>query len=133
METILVVDREPIIRNFIRHQMEAHYGILEATSPMEALDICRHHPGIDLLICDADLGLVSGMELASVIRTWNSKLRTILTSDVPCDCWTQRQETELGELPPDDVLILERPFTSKELKAAVTSLMQQDVQVVGAV
>jgi CheY-like chemotaxis protein len=133
METILVVDREPIIRSFIRHQVEGHCEILEATSPMEVLDICRTHPGIDLLICDADLGLVSGMELASLIRAWNSKLRTILTSDVPCDCWTQRQETELGELPPDDVLILERPFTSKELKAAVTSLMQQDVQVVGAV
>jgi CheY-like chemotaxis protein len=110
--------------------MEGHYEILEATSPMEALDICRHHPEIDLLICDSDLGSISGMELASLIRAWNSKLRTILTSDLSCDCWTERQERELAELPPDDVLILEKPFTSKELKAAVRSLVPQDVQIV---
>jgi hypothetical protein len=34
----------------------------------------------------------------------------------------------LAELPPDDVLILEKLFTSKELKAVV-SLVPQDVQV----
>jgi CheY-like chemotaxis protein len=133
METILLVEHEPRVRCFIRGQLADQYEILEATSAIEALDICRNHREIDLLICDMDKGLVSGMELASLLRAWNSKLLTILTSDLSCDCWTQRQETELSELPSDAVLILERPFTSAELRGAVTSLLQRDVQVMGAV
>jgi CheY-like chemotaxis protein len=113
METILLIEHAPIVGHFIRQQLEGQCEILEATSPMEALDICRNHREIDLLICDLDLGLVSGMELASLMRAWNSRLCTILTSDLPCDCWTQRQVAELSELPSNDVLILERPFSPR--------------------
>ena len=132
MNTILFIDHEPTVRNVMRRELAGHYEILEATSPVEALDLCRNHSGIDLLVCDADMGLVSGMELASLLRAWNSKLRTILTTQRPCEYWTERQNTELGELPTDAVLILEQPFSSRDLRAAIAKLAPEGVGAITA-
>ncbi len=96
---------------------------------MEALDICRHHSGIDLLVCDTDMGLVSGMELASLLRGWNSSLRTILIASLPSEDWTERQNAQLNELPEEDVLILERPFNARDLKSAIAKLMREELAV----
>ena len=100
MKTILLVDDEPTARSILRCQLSAGYDVFD----------------IDLLICDEELGLISGAELASLLRTWNSKLRTILTTDLPFDHWGQQLEIELAELPADDVLILGRPFTLSQLR-----------------
>ena len=127
MNTILFIDHEPVARNVFRRELAGHYHILEATSPVEALDICRNQAGIDLLVCDAEMGLVSGMELASLLRAWNSKLRTILTTELPCEHWTERQNAELRELPSDAVLILEQPFSARDLKAAIAELAPEEV------
>lgn len=126
MNTILFVDHEPIVRNVVQRELPGHYQILEARSPVEALDICRHHPGIDLLVCEADMGLVSGMELASLLRAWNSNLRTILTTERPTEYWTERQNAELRELPTDTVLVLERPFRARDLRAAIEKLVPEE-------
>jgi CheY-like chemotaxis protein len=123
MNSILLVEDEPIFRAFLKRQIADQYAVLEAASPVEALDICRNHREIDVLVCDVDMGLVSGMELASLLRAWNIRMRTILISDLPCDQWTARQDMELKELPADDVLILEKPFSTTELKAALAGLM----------
>ena len=133
MRTVLLVENEPIARNYLKQALGPHCIALEASSAVEALDFCRGHREIDVLVCDVELGLISGMELASLMRAWLPKLHTILTSDLSCDQWTPRQETELRELPPDDVLILERPFTPAELHAALTRLVCGSVEpLVGA-
>jgi len=126
MNTILFIDHEPIVRNVLRRELAGQYHILEATSPTEALDLCRNYSGIDLLVCDTDMGLVSGMELASLLRAWNSNLHTILTTERPCECWTERQNTEMRELPADAVLVLEQPFSSRELRAAIAKLAPEE-------
>lgn len=133
MRTILFVDHEPIVRSVFRREVAGRYNILEAASPVEALDTCRNHPDVDLLVWDANLGLISGMELASLMRSWNPKLCTILTTDLPCDYWTQRQVTELKELPPDDVFILERPFSTRDLRAAIAKLTPAEIAVASSV
>ena len=113
MSTVLLVERDPVFRGFLRRQIPTQHDVLEAAYPVEAMDVFRVRREIDVLLCDADLGLVSGMELAALLRAWNASLRTILLSDLPCDQWTQRQEMELKELPVDDVLILEPRWTLK--------------------
>ena len=128
MTTVLLVESEPIARTYLKQALGAECLFLEASSAVEALDLCRCHREIDLLICDVELGLVSGMELASLLRAWLPRLRTILTSDLDCDQWTGRQETELKEIPPDDVLILERPFSAAELRAALAKLVHSRVE-----
>ena len=130
MKTILLVDDEPTVRSILRCQLSGGYDVFEAASVPEALDICQSHRDIDLLICDEELGLISGAELASLLRTWNSKLRTILTTDLPCDHWGQQLEMELAELPADDVLILERPFTLSQLREAIANLLPREVKAV---
>ena len=91
MSTILIVEREATTRELLRQELVGWYDILEATSHIEALDICRIHGEIDVLVCDVGPGLVSGMELASLLRAWLPRLRTILVSSLPCDQWTERQ------------------------------------------
>ena len=123
MTTVLLVESEPIARTYLKQALGAGCTFLEASSAVEALDLCRGHREIDLLVCDVELGLVSGMELASLLRAWLPRLRTILTSDLACDQWTEHQEAELKEIPPDDVLILERPFSPAELRGALSKLV----------
>jgi CheY-like chemotaxis protein len=64
---VLVVEDEPVMRRFLQLVIGMS-ATLEATSPAEALDVCRKHKEIDLLICDIELGSVSGMELAALAR-----------------------------------------------------------------
>lgn len=123
MSTILLVEHDATVRNFLRKSTAGQYEVLEAATPVEALDLCRVRPDIDALVCDTELGLVSGMELASLLQAWNSRLLTVLLSDVPCDQWTERQQMELDEIGSDDVLVLEKPFSPCELNAALAALM----------
>jgi len=123
MRTILLVDNQPILRNILRCQLSTGYDVFEAASPSEALDICQSHRDIDLLICNVDLALFSGIELAFLLRAWNAELRTILMTDSPYEQWTEQREMQLADLPADDVLILERPFTLSQLTEAIASLL----------
>ena len=125
MSTVLIVENEAIFRDFLKRQLVGLYGILAATSPMEALDICRVHSEVDVLVCGAEPGLVSGIELASLLRAWVPHLRTILISDLPSDQWTDRQKMELNELPAGDVLIVEKPLQGLELRVALSTVMSE--------
>jgi CheY-like chemotaxis protein len=118
---VLVLEDEPVMRSFLRRVLGMSVT-LEATSATEALDLCRNNKDIDLLICDVKLGLISGMELASLTRAWIPKLRTILLCDVPCELWNEQENTQLKELPSNAVMILEKPFRPVELKAAIKEL-----------
>jgi DNA-binding response OmpR family regulator len=118
----LVLEGEPVMRGFLRRVIGMS-ATLEATSPAKALDVCRNNRDIDLLICDVELGLLSGMELACLAREWIPGLRTILLCDTPCECWSEGENSQLKELPSDAVMILEKPFSTIELKAAITELI----------
>ena len=122
MSTVLLVEKNSTVRQSLKQPLASDYDIIEATCPVVAVDVCRVHRDIDVLVCDAELGLVSGMELASMLRAWLPRLHTILISDLPCNQWSERQEMELRELPPDYVLILERPFKPAELRLALLAL-----------
>ena len=129
MTTILLVEEEPIFRDFIKLQLVGRYGILEADSPVEALDICRAQNDIDMLICDADIGLISGPELASLVRAWVPRIRTILLSDLPRHLWSDRQVMEFKELPEESALILSKPFTPRQLEAALMKVANEEMTV----
>jgi CheY-like chemotaxis protein len=106
---VLVLQDDLLMMRSLQRVIGMTVSLLEATSPAEPLDICRNHKDIDLLICDAQLGLVSGMELASLTRAWIPQLRSILLWDAPCESWSGRENAQLKELPSDAVIILENP------------------------
>jgi CheY-like chemotaxis protein len=127
MKSVLVVENDSQLRGFIRRVLASRHTLLEASSPVEALDICRNHPEVDLMVCDMDIGLVSGLELTSLLHAWMPTLRTVITCDLLRDYWTEGQVAELNEIPSEEVFVLEKPFTSEQLTAALDALMEEEV------
>jgi CheY-like chemotaxis protein len=68
MSIVLLVEHNSTVRQSLKQTFADDYDILEATCPVVALDVCRVHRDIVVLVCDVGLGLVSGMELASLLR-----------------------------------------------------------------
>lgn len=123
MDTILIVGREPIFPlNFISRQLAGRFRLLITSSPVEAIDLCREHSEIDLLICDVDQEVISGMELVSLLRAWLPALTAIFISDVPLASWTTWQRIEFTNLPGDSFEVLHKPFTSQALDKALNQL-----------
>jgi len=68
--TILVIDDEPQIRRVLRTTLcNAGYTLIEANDGPEALELFfREHP--DLILLDANIPGLSGLELCRKIRLW---------------------------------------------------------------
>jgi DNA-binding response OmpR family regulator len=77
METILVVDDEPLVRTLLKRVLETEgFHILEASSGSEALDVCREHEGVlDLLLTDIKMPGMTGRELAAQARMLRPKMQ----------------------------------------------------------
>src|SRR5947209_19559103 len=66
--TILIVDDEPRIRDFVRMNLEMeHYRVIEASNGLEALDQLREHLP-DLLVLDVSMPEMDGFETLRSIR-----------------------------------------------------------------
>src|SRR5246127_251805 len=80
--TILIVDDEPRIRDFVRMNLELeHYHVLEASNGMEALECLREHLP-DLVVLDVMMPEMDGFETLRHIRE---------VSNVPVVMLTVRQ------------------------------------------
>jgi len=85
METILVVDDNPLVLNTItlglRH---AGFAVLEAASPMEALDVgARYSDPIHLIILDVILPNMDGPDLAEQFLQRHPECRCLFVSGLP--------------------------------------------------
>jgi CheY-like chemotaxis protein len=123
LKTILVVQTERLIAELFRRVLGAGYIVLEASSGEEALDVCRRSGDIDLLIIDVALPVVSGMELASLLKKWLPKLRIILTTDTEPELWSESLKAELRQTLSDSIAILKIPFSPDDLRARVIGLI----------
>ncbi len=123
MKTILIVQEEPLLIEVFKRTLHAGYEVLDATSAVEAMDIYRQHPKIDLLIADMVLPVLSGMELASLLKEWIPGLQVILTADVPAEYWSEQQALQFGEISAGPVAVLEKPFAPAQLRAQVAELI----------
>ncbi len=66
--TILIVDDEARIRDFVRMNLELeHYNVLEASNGLEALDVLREHLP-DLVVLDVMMPEMDGFETLKAIR-----------------------------------------------------------------
>src|SRR6185369_17165347 len=82
-ETILLVEDEPLVREFVREILLGYqYHVIEARSGMEALQLWDEHDGrVDLLLTDMVMpeGL-NGRDLATQLKKRKPGLRAIFTS-----------------------------------------------------
>ena len=76
-ESVLLVEDEAAVRQFFRRMLEGKgYCVHDAASGVEALQIWRRHPDIDLLLTDVVMpGGLTGRELAERLRAEKPALK----------------------------------------------------------
>jgi two-component system cell cycle sensor histidine kinase/response regulator CckA len=85
--TILIVDDEPMVREFAHRLLESDgYGVLEASSGQEALDVLRNRAAeIDGVLLDLSMPGMDGTDLLSSLRAFAPTLPVIVHSGYPVD------------------------------------------------
>ncbi len=118
--TILVVDDEPRIRDFVRMNLELeHYTVIEASNGVEALDQLREHLP-DLVVLDVMMPEMDGFETLRAIRE---------VSTIPVIMLTVRQNEQDKihglDLGADDYLA--KPFSPRELLSRIRALLRRSL------
>ena len=118
--TILIVDDEPRIRDFVRMNLELeHYTVLEAGNGREALDELREHLP-DLVVLDVMMPEMDGFETLKAIRE---------VSTVPVIMLTVRQDEQDRirglDLGADDYIA--KPFNPRELLSRIRALLRRSL------
>jgi two-component system, cell cycle sensor histidine kinase and response regulator CckA len=119
-ETILVVEDEEAVRTLTRRQLEeVGYGVLEAVSGSEALELLSADSQIDLVLCDVVLPEMGGTELGRRVSAMRRKIPILYMSGYPGP-----EVIERG-LITKHAPFLEKPFTPETLGSAVRRLLDQ--------
>ncbi len=118
--TILIVDDEPRIRDFVRINLEIeHYDVIEASNGIEALDQLREHLP-DLVVLDVMMPEMDGFETLKAIRD---------VSTVPVIMLTVRQDEQDRirglDLGADDYIA--KPFNPRELLSRIRALLRRSL------
>ncbi len=116
--TILIVDDEPRIRDFVRLNLELeHYSVIEASNGVEAVDHLRQFLP-DLVVLDVMMPEMDGFEALKAIRE---------VSNVPVIMLTVRQDEQDRirglDLGADDYIA--KPFNPRELLSRIRALLRR--------
>ncbi|NQT20366.1 MAG: response regulator, partial [Planctomycetes bacterium] len=114
-ETILVVEDERAVRNFLVKALElSGYAVLSAGSPEEALGIVREfEKPIHLLVSDVIMPEMSGPELAEKLAETHPEIPVLYISGYTRDAIPDRSIAEA------DIELLAKPFSPDELRDKV--------------
>ncbi len=118
--TILIVDDEPRIRDFVRMNLELeHYRVIEASNGVEALEELRESLP-DLVVLDVMMPEMDGFEALHAIRE---------VSTVPVIMLTVRQSEQDRirglDLGADDYIA--KPFSPRELLLRIRALLRRSL------
>jgi signal transduction histidine kinase len=121
LETVLVVEDEPIVRLSIRDTLQINgYCVLEAKDTQEALHFCTHYTEpIHLLITDVIMPGMNGRALADRFISLHKNIRVLFISGHPGDAIARH-----GVVHPN-VAFLPKPFTSDALARKVRELLDK--------
>lgn len=119
MTRLLIVDDEPGIRQLIaKYAAFAGYEVQEAANGMEAVEYCREHDDIDLIVMDIMMPELDGFSACREIRK---------TRDVPVLMLSARGEEydringfEAGG---DDYVV--KPFSARELMLRIEAILRR--------
>jgi CheY-like chemotaxis protein len=118
-ETILVVEDDPVLREFSSGVLrELGYRVLFAPSGKAALEIIEGDAGVDLLFTDVVLpGGMNGRDLADEAVRRRPELKVLFTTG-----YTANAIVHQGRLDPG-VNLLTKPFTYEGLARKVRALL----------
>ena len=120
-ETVLVVDDEPAVREFVRRALERlGYRVLVADGPAQALERADDGAGhIDLVVTDVVMPEMRGPALAERLRAARPEIRTLYMSGYAAD-----RAVAPGEPPMGDAF-LPKPFRAADLAHAVRDILDR--------
>ncbi|MCG6122538.1 MAG: PAS domain S-box protein [Microvirga sp.] len=120
-ETILVVEDDHLVRRHVVAQLTGlGYRILEAPAGLEAMEILKQVPEIDLLFTDVVLpGGMGGRVLADAARDFRPDLKIIFTSG-----YTENSIVHHGRLDPD-VDFLSKPYRREQLAQKIRKVLDR--------
>ncbi|HYF33036.1 MAG TPA: PAS domain S-box protein [Chitinophagaceae bacterium] len=114
--TILVVDDNADMRQYLRNFLQEQYNVITANNGMDALHKLNDHP-VDLIVSDIMMPVMDGIELLKTIKARPN------TSACPVILLSARAGEEARvegfDIGADDYLV--KPFSTKELTARVAS------------
>ena len=123
-ETVLVVEDEPVLREFITAVLQSQgYIILSANDGLEALQVCRETPAtIDLLLTDMVMpNGISGSKLAAQMLAQRKDLKVLYISGYSQELMENSSRLVAG------VNFLPKPFDVNKLLRAVRSCLESKV------
>lgn len=90
--TILIVDDEPMVREFARRLLETeNHRVIEAVSGRDALRALREHgAAIDGVLLDLSMPDMDGTDLLSELRAFAPDMPVILHSGYPVDLSSEK-------------------------------------------
>ena len=117
--SILIVEDNVELRNFLSDILSESYRVLTATNGQEGLDQAREYIP-DLIISDIMMPYMDGYELSKYIKTSReySHIPVILITSQPS------KENELQGLSAGADAYIEKPFTFDELNLRITNLLK---------
>jgi signal transduction histidine kinase/CheY-like chemotaxis protein len=119
VETVLVVEDEESVRRLARRALEASgYSVLQAASPLEAIEIAAGYPDrIDLLLTDVMMPELTGRQLADRLTASRPGLNVLYMSGYAEDAIVHH-----GRLDPDTAF-LQKPFSPETLSHTVRAVL----------
>ena len=116
---ILIVEDDAQVRASVTRSLQRYgYDVFEASGPDQALDLFeRHGDNIDLLLTDFSMPRMDGLELGRQLRLRSRELPMLVVTG-----WADSARFRESGHPSWDRL-LEKPFTSEELRDKVDELL----------
>jgi len=117
-ETVLLVEDEPMVRNYARHILQANgYTVLEASGGQEALDAAQQHKGpIHIMVTDVVMPGMNGREAADRLAPLRPDMKVLYISG-----YTEDQIVHYGVL--EGVAFLQKPFSRAALLNKVREVL----------
>jgi two-component system, cell cycle sensor histidine kinase and response regulator CckA len=113
-ETILVVDDEPEMREFVREALQSSgYIVIDTGDPQHAVRIVKEQP-VHLLVTDVVMPLMKGTDLADRVQTVSPSTRVLLMSGY-----------HTADIAPSGRPFLPKPFRVDSLKEKVRDVLAQ--------
>lgn len=115
IRTVLVVDDDPDMREFIRFCLEPlHWRILESPDGRQALLAAGAEPGLDLVITDIRMPGMTGVEMADRLPVAPSGTPTPVL-------FVTGEDTAVPQGP-----VMRKPFTGRKLRAWCLALLDSE-------
>jgi len=119
-KTIMVVDDEPQLSMVLKAMLEQlDMNVIQASSGNEALAIQDDYEGnIDFLLSDVVMPEMNGDKLVDLFTSIRRETNMMLMTGYPMD----REEKSKTLALPNNVPLLQKPFTAEELKAKLQEI-----------